>query len=375
MRSRDIKEYGLNIGYSKVGITSADSFTDYVAEVLSRGDKYDFFDFTSTNPLQGAIPKNIMPEAKSVIVLIYDYFQNDFPEELKKMIGKIYLARCYNPLPGMLAHSRLELMKDYLSANGCKVNSSIGIPARWAAAQAGVTTFGRNNFAYAGDTGSYIVISTIVVDMEFDYDKPTMESKCPPNCSACINACPTKAIYEPFKLNPKKCISFNNWITQDGRGSISSFIPYELREAIGGKIHGCDICQDVCLLNQKKLKAPKAVDRYIEQIAEDIALPAILNMTDDFFMNRIKPIMYNYIKDKRYFMRNAALAMGNSKNEDYVKDLEIAITNPDEMVREYVVWALGKIGGQYAERVLKSSLANESSDNVKQAINQALAQG
>ncbi|AFV02237.1 Epoxyqueuosine (oQ) reductase QueG [Dehalobacter sp. DCA] len=373
MISKDIKEYGLSIGYTKVGITSADNFTEYVAEVVSRGDKYDILNFTTTNPVHGATPKNIMQEAKSVIVLIWDYFQNDFPEELKKMIGKIYLARCYNPLPGTIAYSRLQLMKSYLSNNGCMVNSDIGIPARWAAAQAGVTTFGKNNFAYVDDAGSYIVISAIVVDMEMDYDQPTMESKCPPNCKACINACPTKAIYEPFKLDPKKCISFNNWMTQDGRGSISAFIPYELRETIGCKIHECDICQDICPLNQKKLKTPKAVDRYIEQIGQDITLPAILNMTDEFFTNRIKPIMYNYIKDKRYFMRNAAVAMGNSKDQKYVKDLEIALVNPDEMIREYSAWALGKMGGQDSRSVLESRLANESSDNVKKAIKQALA--
>ncbi len=372
MRSSDIKEYGLNIGYSKVGITSADCFTEYLDEVVSRGDQYDILNFTTTNPVHGATPKNIMPEAKSVIVLIWDYFQNDFPEELTKMIGKIYLARCYNPLPGMLAHSRLQLMKDYLSNNGCMVNSTIGIPARWAAAQAGVATFGRNNFAYADDAGSYIVINTIVVDMELDYDKPTMESKCPANCRACINACPTKAIYEPFKLDPKKCIAFNNWMTQDGRGSISSFIPYELREAIGCKIHGCDICQDVCPLNQNKLKTPKSADKYITQIAKDVTLPAILNMTDDYYVNRIKPIMYNYIKDKRYFIRNAAIAMGNSKNMDYVKDLEIALMNPDEMIREYAAWALGKIGGKQSRRILESRVVNESSEQVKQAIIQAL---
>lgn len=346
MRSLDIKEYGLNIGYNKVGITSADSFNEYLEEVASRGDKYDILNYTTTNPVLGAIPKNYMPEAKSIIVLIWDYFQNDFPEELTKMIGKIYLARCYNPLPGMMAHSRLQLMKDYLSENGCMINSSIGIPARWAAAQAGVATFGRNNFAYADDSGSYIVIHTIVVDMELDYDKPTMESKCPPNCKACMDACPTKAIYEPFKLDPKKCIAFNNWMTQDGRGSISSFIPYELRDAIGCKIHGCDICQDVCPLNQKKLKTPKPADKYIAQIAKDITLLAILNMTEDYYIKRIKPIMYNYIKDKRYLMRNAAIAMGNSKDQAYVRDLKIALNNPDEMIREYAAWALGKIGSK-----------------------------
>ena len=130
----------------------------------------------------------------------------------------------------------------------------------------------------------------------------------------------------------------------------------------------------VCPLNHKKLKAPKSVDRYIEQIGADITLPAILNMTDEFYANRIKPIMYNYIKDKRYFMRNAAIAMGNSKDKTFVKDLAIALTNPDEMIREYAAWALGKIGGLESRQVLESGYAKESSDNVKQAIHQALAE-
>lgn len=375
MTSSDIKEYALSIGFSGVGITSADGFPGYVDEVRSRGDKYDIFNFTTTNPLQGAMPRSVMPEAKSVIVLIWDYFQSDFPEELKNMIGKIYLARCYNPPAGMLAHSRLQLMKNFLSGHGCAVNSDIGIPARWAAAQAGVATFGRNNFAYSGDCGSYIVIYTIVVDKELDYDEPTMEDKCPPNCTACMNACPTKAIYAPFKLDPKRCIGFNNWMTQEGRGSISPFIPHELRGRIGCKVHGCDICQDVCPRNQKKMKTPKPADRYIERIGGDITLPAILNMTDEFYSDRIKPVMYNYIKDRRYFMRNAAVAMGNSKDERYVEDLETALSNPDELVREHVVWALGEIGGSRAKGALENRTEKESPDSVlRRSIVRALAQ-
>ena len=373
MTSNDIKEYALNIGFSGVGITSADGFPGYVDEVRSRGDKYDIFNFTTTNPVRGALPRETMPEAKSIVVLIWDYFQNDFSEELTKMIGRIYLARCYNPPAGMLMHSRLQLMKSFLSDRGFTVNSDIGIPARWAAAQAGVTTFGRNNFAYADSIGSYIVIYTIVVDKELDYDAPTMESKCPPNCKTCMNACPTKAIYEPFKLDPKRCIGFSNWMTQEGRGSISTSIPHELREQIGCKIHGCDICQDVCPRNRKKLKSEKPADRYIEQIGADITLPAILNMTDEFFAERIRPVMYNYIKDKRYFMRNAAIAIGNSKDERYVEDLEIALSNSDEMVWEHAAWALGKIGGGRAKSVLERQLARETQNSpVRQSIESAL---
>ena len=344
MTAQDIKEFGYRLGYSKVGITSADGFPDYVEEVKSRGDEFDILAFTTTNPLVDAIPKAKMPDAKSIIVLVYDYGQYDYPDELTKMIGKAYLGRCYGPQPGNINYARLQLMKDYLADHGCKVDTSIGLPARWTAAQAGVTTFGRNNFAYADGCGSYIIISTIVIDKELEYDTPTMECKCPPNCRACMDACPMQAIYEPFHLNPRKCISFNNWMTQDGRPGISSYIPEEIREKIGCHVHGCDICQDVCPRNQEVRKRPKKMDPFIAEIAPDITLSNLLHMTDEFYQTRIHPIMYNYIKDKRYFQRNAAIAMGNLKDPAFIPELELELENPDAMIREAVEWALERIG-------------------------------
>ena len=90
-----------------------------------------------------------------------------------------------------------------------------------------------------------------------------MEVKCPEGCSACMKACPTQAIYEPQKLNPRKCISFNNWWTQDGRPKVTSRIPPEIREKIGTRVHGCDVCQEVCPRNQARLKANLPKDDFL----------------------------------------------------------------------------------------------------------------
>ncbi len=368
MNSSAIKEYGLSIGYSRVGIIPASSLLGYIDEVNSRGDLYNIFDFTSTNPAKGANPCLFMPEAKSVIVLLWDYYQYEFPENLKQLIGKVYLARCYNPPKDTVTHARLNLMREFLEKEGVVVDTSIGIPARWAAAQAGIVDIGKNTFAYSGDSGSYIQINTMVVNVELEYDKPTGASLCKENCSFCMDNCPTNAIYEPYKMNPYKCIAFNNWMTQDGRGTVSSFIPYELREKMGTKIHGCDICQDVCPHNQRKLKQKKNLDPYTALLEPDISLADILNMTDEYYERRIKPLLYNYIKDKRYFMRNAAIAIGNSKDEKYLNDLELALSNPDAMVRKYVVWALGKIGNERARGILSRYLTEEKSEEVKEEI-------
>lgn len=345
MTAREIKEYAYSLGYSKAGITSADGFTEYVNEVASRGERFNFFTYTTTNPVKDAFPKEKMSDAKSVIVLVWDYYQMEFPENLKEIMGKAYMSRSYGPQPGSIAYARLELMKRFLTDRGCKVDSAIGLPARWAGAKAGVTTFGKNNFAYADGCGSYIIIYTLVVDKELDYDDPTMECPCPPGCHACMDACPTGAIYAPFRLEPSRCIAYNNWMTQAGRGEIPVMPPEDIRDKIGCHIHGCDICQDVCPRNQEKLKQPKKMDLFIAELAKDITLPAILHMTDAFYESRIRPIMYNYIKDKKYFIRNAAIAMGNSGNAEYIKDLELEQSQEDPVIREAVQWALRKLNG------------------------------
>lgn len=114
------------------------------------------------------------------------------------------------------------------------------------------------------------------------------------------------------------------------------------------------------------------MDAFVQQLEPAITLSNILHMTDAFCERRIKPILYNYIGEKRFFMRNAAIAMGNSKEKLYTEDLTLALDNPDGMIREYAAWALGEIGGPLAERTLRDRLGREPEEPVKRAILQAL---
>ncbi len=364
MNAEQIKEYALSIGFCKAGIGSAEGYLDYVREVESRGDTFDFFAYTTTNPLKDAVPTVKFPEARSVIVLAWDYYQQEFPEKLKHLVGKAYLGRGYNPIEGTMPRARLELMIKYLEKGGCKVRSDIGLPVRWAGAATGVSQFGRNNFAYCGEAGSYIILYCLVVDQEFDYDEPARDVPCPPNCRACIDACPTGALYAPFHIEPRKCLAFNHWMTREGVEGLSAHIPYEIRKAMGCRIHGCDICQDVCPRNQKTLKKAKPVDAFVELLSEDIDLVTILEMDEAFYERRIRPIMYNYIKDIRYFKRNAMIAMGNSGDKKYIPYLEKYREVPDTMLREYAQWALA---------ALKAALADEKkAERTKNEVEAAL---
>ena len=369
----DIKEFALDIGYNRVGITTADNFTEHAEEIKSRGTMYDFYVEDPRQFLQGTEPKKMMSSAKSIISLVWDYSQKAFPEKLLGKIGRIYQARCYIAPTHRINGARNQLMADFLKNNGCQIGQGILVPERWAAARAGITTYGRNNFAYADGIGSFVVLHSFVVDVELEYDEPTLDVRCPEGCSACIKACPTQAIVAPQTLNPRRCISFNAWWTQDGRPKASSHIPHEIREKMGTRVHGCDVCQEVCPRNQERLKAKMPDDDFLVKVSQDFSLSKMLNMTDEFFAARVQPLMYNYIKERKYFQRNAAIALGNLGDPAFIPDLEIAMNSPEELVREYSAWALGRIGGRLARQVLESNSKRELCEAVKREIEMALA--
>ncbi|MDR3553803.1 MAG: HEAT repeat domain-containing protein [Syntrophobacteraceae bacterium] len=371
--TRDIKDFALDIGYSQVGITSADSFQDHIDAVRSRGEVYDFFVADPRQLLKGAEPMAIMDSARSIISLAWDYAQKDFPETLLGKVGRVYQARCYNAPPDRINGARYQLMLDFLAKMGCEVGKGIFIPERRAGARAGVTTFGRNNFAYTGKSGSFILLSSIVIDKELEYDAPTYKVKCPKDCTACMDACPTKAIYEPLKLNPRRCLAFNAFWTQDGRPLVTSNIPPEIREKMGTRVHGCDVCQEACPRNAAKLKAKYPEDPFLVQLAKEFSLPKMLEMTDEFYQRTIHPIMYNYITDKKYLRRNAAIALGNTGDRQHIPVLAKAMEDSEELVRGYSAWALGRIGGPEARRILESSLKRENCGSVMDEIKAALA--
>jgi epoxyqueuosine reductase len=371
--TKDIVDFALDIGYSRVGVTPADDFSDHINEVQSRGEIYDYYVEDPRQLLKHAQPKKIMPSARSIISMAWDYSQKAFPESLLGKIGRIYQARCYSAPPHRINGARYQLMLDFLAKIGCEVGKGIIVPERRAAARAGVTTFGKNNFAYAKKIGSFILLGSIVVDKELEYDAPTYDIKCPKDCTACMDACPTGAIYEPLKLNPRRCIAFNAFWTQDGRPLVSSYIPPEIREKMGTRVHGCDVCQEACPRNSAKLKAKFPEDPFLVQLAKEFSLPKMLEMSDEFYEKTVHPVMYNYIKEKKYFQRNAAIALGNTGNPDHIPAIARAMEDPEELVRGYAAWALGRIGGRGARSILESGLKRENANSVINEIEAALA--
>ena len=363
----EIKTFALNLGFCKIGISDAQKYGRVLSEATDR-EGYDYW-FDSFH--KGADPKSLMSDAKSVIVLAYDYARCHFPENLLQMIGRAYLSRSYLPQPGSIVHHILMQFEDYLREKDINYITGNQLLMRPAAEKAGVASFGKNNFAYIDGIGSFVILYGYVVDKELEYDLPFISSKCPPTCRACIDACPTNALYAPFKLDPRKCIGYNNWMRQENRINDLA-IPREIRSQMGCHIHGCDLCQEACPRNKARLSSEYPKDTLLEDIGRKFTLQDLLHMPCGFYEECVHPIMYNYIKEKKYFQRNAAIAMGNTKDPAYIPDLIAELSNPQELIRLHVVWALGQMDDETAKRALHDQMRVETSIDVIDEIKMVL---
>ncbi|MDD4859542.1 MAG: HEAT repeat domain-containing protein [Dehalococcoidales bacterium] len=368
----DIKDFALDSGYSLVGVAPAENFPEYAAELRKRNEMYRFYTESPLRPLDWTEPKKMMPSAKSIVAVVFDVAKEAFPEKLIGKIGRIYMSRYYIAPRQRINGARRQLMKEFLEKSGCEVTIARAIPERLAAARAGLATYGKNTFVYFDGMGSFGLVTTFLVNAELEYDTSTMKVDCPPKCTACIDACPTGALYEPLRMDPRRCIAYNCFTTIDGNPGVTSYIPPAIREKMGSWIHGCDVCQTSCPRNQPRLKMKLTPNAYLEKKAQEFDMVKMLNATDEYYQVSLQPLTYNYIKEKKYLQRNAAIALGNSLDSAYIPALTTAMSDFEPLVRSYAAWALGRIGGKSAKQVLESCLKRETVESVRMEIEAAL---
>jgi epoxyqueuosine reductase len=207
------------------------------------------------------------------------------------------------------------------------------------ARRAGLGWFGKNTNLINPERGSFFFLGALVVDVELKTDAPFEADRCG-SCTRCIDACPTGAIVAPRELDARRCVSY---LTIELREEI----PVELREGIGALLYGCDVCQDVCPWNVRFARyaayespfQPREVlaGKDARQLAREL-----LAMTQEEFRVGFKASPMKRAK-LRGLKRNAAVVLGNIGTPDDVETLErLCDEEPDAMVREHAVWALGR---------------------------------
>jgi epoxyqueuosine reductase len=197
---------------------------------------------------------------------------------------------------------------------------------------AGVGWVGKNTCILNQKIGSWIFLGVILTSLELTPDVPAPD-RCG-TCTRCIEACPTDAILAPYQLDANRCISY---LTIEKRGSI----PEELRAGMGRHIFGCDICQDVCPWN-RKAPATAAPEFSAREGLVNPALDWLAEMSAEEFRETFRGSPIRRAK-RSGLRRNAAIAMGNSGNRQFLPLLEELVIDEDESVADSAHWAMERL--------------------------------
>ncbi len=327
-------------GFEDIGFTSASKFESQQAVLTSLEDEYAWTNNIGIDLAAGVDPINILPTAKSIIVLMEVYFRESYPQWMEHHFGRCYLDDDRVTKDGL--YLRIKAFRSFLRDNGIDSKVPFNLSHRLAAARAGMGNFGKNCLFYSNKVaglGSWVLPIAVVVDHELEPGEPTLDVGCPSWCkNACISACPTGALKGNRRIDPRQCISFLSYYGED-------VTPVELREPMGLWVFGCDHCQNVCPRNQAWLARDLRTNEKVRAKESDFSLAKLLHMDIDYFSTKIWPHMFYTPPNQLWrWKMNVARVMGNLKNPQYLPDLNRALNeNQDLRVKEMAAWAIDRI--------------------------------
>lgn len=202
------------------------------------------------------------------------------------------------------------------------------------AQQAGIGWQGKHSLLINRQAGSHFVLGELFTDLPLLEDPPYSDDHCR-RCTACIDICPTQAIVAPYVLDARRCISY---LTIELKGSI----PVELRPLIGNRVFGCDDCQLVCPWNRYSQFSSEA-DFNPRHGIDQALLLELLQWDEATFLQRTEG---SALRRTGYegWLRNLAVGIGNSGGgEDAIRVLQSQLSQPSEIVREHLQWAINRL--------------------------------
>ncbi|RIV42998.1 tRNA epoxyqueuosine(34) reductase QueG [Flagellimonas pelagia] len=187
-------------------------------------------------------PTKLVEDSKSVISLLLNYYPSEKqnPESFK--ISKYAYGTDYHfVIKDKLKQLLYFIQEEIGEVHGrAFVDSAPVLDKAWAA-KSGLGWIGKNSNLLTQQVGSFYFIAELIVDLELEYDTPVTDH-CG-TCTACIDACPTQAIVEPYVVDGSKCISYFTI-------ELKNEIPSEFHDKLDDWMFGCDVCQDVCPWNR-----------------------------------------------------------------------------------------------------------------------------
>ncbi|MFM1932825.1 MAG: hypothetical protein RL226_2128 [Bacteroidota bacterium] len=280
-RAERIKQLARDHGFAACGISKA----QFLEEEAPRLENW------LANRLQGEMsymerhfdkrldPRLLVPGARSVVSLLYNYYSPYTQEEGVPKISMYAFGEDYHTVLKDKLHALLQAIQEEFGtiAGRVFVDSAPVMDKAWAA-RSGLGWIGKNANLISKKAGSYFFIAELIIDLEIRPDAPTTDH-CG-NCTRCIDACPTGAIIRPYTVDGSKCISY---FTIELKGAI----PVQDASSFDGWMFGCDICQQVCPWN--RFSTPHSEERLApnEEILS-LSQQDWLDITEDVFQELTK---------------------------------------------------------------------------------------
>lgn len=337
--AEQVKIFARQCGFELVGITAALPLSDY-----QRFDKWregglagEMSYLTDRRGDLRADPRHLLPDARTIIAVgkLYNTAQPYSTVEHDSQNGWISRYAWGTDYHGVM-RSGLETLKAKITAaHGEPFNCRICVDTaplleRSYAREAGLGWIGKNTCLINQDRGSWFFLGELLISVDLDVDSPPPD-RCG-TCRRCIDACPTVAIVKRdtnWEIDSRQCISY---LTIEKRGSVEA----ELQERMGNHLFGCDICQDVCPWNRK---APETTETAFARRTTQHSLLAFADYSEEDFRREFRDSPLWRAK-YRGFLRNVAIAMGNSRNERMTEPLRRLANHPDDSVATAALQAL-----------------------------------
>jgi epoxyqueuosine reductase len=281
----DLRAEAERLGIDKIGIVKAERLGDEALRFrdwLAR-DFHGEMAWLEREPEKRVDPEFLFPGVRSIIVAAFNYF-TAHAHSGDSTRGKISRYAWGDDYHDVLKQRLIELL-EWITERRPETRGKICVDTApfmdkaWAV-RAGIGWLGKHTNLITTDLGSWVFIGSILLDIDLEADAVPVLDHCG-TCTACLDACPTGAIVEPYVVDSRKCISYATIELRDEQ------LPDLIGANLNGWLYGCDICQDVCPWN--RFEQPTTERRFEPRMNEtSLGLEAVAEMSHEEYVERFR---------------------------------------------------------------------------------------
>lgn len=340
--AKQIKTWAQELGFSACAITDT-QLEQHEAHLLNwlQDGFHGQMEYMSRHGTKRSRPAELVEGTARIISVRLDYFPAGAANANQVLntpdqayISRYALGRDYHKVMRNRLQKLANKMQDTVGPFGYRAfTDSAPVLEKALAEKAGLGWIGKHSNLLHEQHGSWFFLGELFTDLPLPIDPPHSKQHCG-SCQACIEACPTKAIVAPYRVDARRCISY---LTIELKESI----PEEFRRAMGNRIYGCDDCQLYCPFN-KFSEDSNEKDFNVRHHLDDPELCELFLWSEHDFNNKLQGSAIRRI-GYECWLRNIAVALGNAPtSNDVLSALSKRQNHESAMVREHVAWAIAQ---------------------------------